>query len=488
MARRLIELLSPLGLTCPSPEVVERPVTGATHDSRLVQPGYLFFALRGRHVDGHTFVGAARQAGALAAVVEQVVDDPLPQIHVPDVTTVMAPLAAAAFDYPSRALRVHAFTGSNGKTTGTWISEAIGKAVGERVGVIGTIEYRWGGQVLTAHNTTPVAPDVQRLLAAMRDDGVTWVAMEASSHAIVEHRVDSVRFAGMVFTNLSPEHLDYHKTLENYREAKARLFLELADDDTVMAINADDAAGQNIAGRIRKGRVVRYAVDAPAEYSAIDLELHADGVAFMVQHPNGSFAIRSNLLGRHNVYNLLGVIALHHAQGIDVEAIIAGVGGLKHVPGRLEEVSTDLGFTVIVDYAHTPDGLRQVLRTVQELPHSRIITVFGCGGDRDRTKRAPMGQIAETYSDVVIVTSDNPRTEDPKAIIDQILAGMARTDIERHVVVDRATAIELAVQSAQVGDIVLVAGKGHETYQEFAHGRIDFDDRVVARRAVEARR
>lgn len=485
MQTTLADILKPLGLAVP-PEAARAVVCDATHDSRRVTAGSLFFAVGGKHVDGHGFVAAARQAGAVAAIVEHRVDDPLPQVLVPSVLSAMGPISAAVHGHPSRALTVWGVTGSNGKSTSTYLLEAVGGALGKQVGVVGTIEYRWPGNVLPAPNTTPFASDLQSILARMRDDGVEWAALEVSSHALAEGRAAAVVFAGALFTNLSPEHLDYHKTLAAYREAKALLFTEHAHEGTVSALNVDDEAGRDIAGRIRRGKVVRFGLGPGTDVRAEEIVLRADGASFAVRHPGGRFRIESHLLGRHNVYNVLGVAALLLGAGVPDEAVARGVAALTSVPGRLEEVRAGQPFVVTVDYCHTPDGLEQALRTVSELPHHRILTVFGCGGDRDRTKRAPMGAIAEHYSDVPIVTSDNPRTEDPRAIIDEILAGMKKPASERHVLVDRREAIRLAVSLARPGDVVLIAGKGHETYQEFAHGRVDFDDRRVAREALEA--
>lgn len=484
MAPTLGELVRPLGLV-PPPGSENTPITGVVTDSRQAHPGALFVALRGAHVDGHAFVGAARQAGAAAALVEHPVDDALPQLVAAGIGERLAELSAAAYGHPSRALRVYAVTGSNGKTTSTYLIEAVGEYLEHKVGVIGTVAYRWPGVVAPAPNTTPFAADLQRILAAMRDAGVEWVAAEASSHAIDQRRVDHVEFAGAIFTNLSPEHLDYHRTMEAYRDAKARLFFELLGCDAVGVYNIDDEAGRWIAERDARRRKATFAVERDADFVARDIHLGADGARFTLHHPQGALAVETRLLGRHNVYNALGVLALLIADGQDPQAVAAGIGALEGVPGRLEPVDVGQPFVVVVDYAHSPDGLEQVLRTLSELPRRRLLTVFGCGGDRDRTKRPKMGAIAERYSDVVVVTSDNPRTEAPQAIVDEIVAGMEGL-CERRVLVDRRAAIGEALSLAQAGDVVLIAGKGHETYQEFAFGRIDFDDRQVAREALEA--
>jgi UDP-N-acetylmuramoyl-L-alanyl-D-glutamate--2,6-diaminopimelate ligase len=436
-------------------------VADLAYDARLVQQGSAFFCVRGAHADGHDFAPAAVAAGAVALVAERPVDVPVPQIVVPDARAAMAPAAAVFFGRPTEELQVVGVTGTNGKTTTSFLLFAILAAAGRRPGLVGTIEARVGGERRGVQRTTPEAIDLQRLFREMLDAGDRSVAMEASSHASALHRLDEVRFATLVFTNLSHEHLDFHADMEEYFQAKRRLFVDGAPP---AAVNVGDEYGRRLAAELSGALTFGFAPDAavgPSELEGIDLKLR----------------------GRFNAENALGALAAARLLGIDDTAIARGLESVRGVPGRFESVHEGQRFEVIVDYAHKPVALETLLRTVRELATGRVICVFGCGGDRDREKRPQMGRIASELADVVIVTNDNPRSEDPQAIIDAIVGGAAGpVEIEQ----DRARAITQAIEAARDGDVVLIAGKGAEPGQEFADRTIPFDDREAAREALRA--
>ena len=426
------------------------------YDARAAGPGSLFFCVPGTRADGHDFAADAVANGAVALVVERPVDLDVPQLVVPDVRRAMAPLAEEFFGRPSEELQVAGVTGTNGKTTTAFLLYSILAAAGRRPGLLGTIESRVGGERRPAIRTTPEAIDVQRTFREMLDAGDRSCAMEATSHGSELGRLDRVRFAALIFTNLSQDHLDFHETMERYFEAKRRLFV---DGRPPAAINVGNDWGRKLAADRPDALTFGFADGAevgPDELDGIDIKLR----------------------GRFNAENALGALAASRLLGIDDDAIARGLEAIRGVPGRFESVAEGQPFEVIVDYSHKPEALESVLRTARELTGGRVICVFGCGGDRDRGKRPLMGRIASELADVAIVTSDNPRSEDPQAIIDEILAGVT-TDVE--VEPDRAAAIERAISVADDGDVVLIAGKGHEQGQEFADRTISFDDREVAR-------
>jgi len=426
------------------------------YDARAAGPGSLFFCIPGSRADGHDFAADAVANGAVALVVERPLDLDVPQVVVPDARRAMAPVADEFFGRPSEELQVAGVTGTNGKTTTSFLMYSILAAAGRRPGLLGTIESRVGGERRPAIRTTPEAIDVQRVFREMLDAGDRSCAMEATSHGSELGRLDGVRFAALVFTNLSQDHLDFHGTMERYFEAKRRLFLE---GRPPAAINVGNDWGRKLAADRPDALTFGFADDAevgPAELDGIDLKLR----------------------GRFNAENALAALAAARLLGIDGESIVRGLEALRGVPGRFESVVEGQPFEVIVDYSHKPEALESVLRTARELTSGRVICVFGCGGDRDRGKRPLMGGIASELSDVAIVTSDNPRSEEPQAIIDEIVAGVSG-DVE--VEPDRAAAIEQAISIAADGDVVLIAGKGHEQGQEFADRTIPFDDREVAR-------
>lgn len=438
-------------------------------DSRRVRPGTLFVALRGEHVDGHEFVPAVAAAGAAGVVVERELAVDVPQIIVPDTRVAVSRLAAAVFEFPSRRLRVAGVTGTNGKTTTVHLIAAIFAAAGWPCATVGTLGAAFGALRRPLANTTPPALELQALLAELGQAGATSIAMEVSSHALALGRVDDVRFAVATFTNLTRDHLDFHGTFAAYARAKRRIF-ELAPR---AAINLDDPAGAGFAGEFPSA--VTYAIEAPAQVRAADVRLAAAGSRFRV---DGTL-VRLALRGRFNVYNALAAFATARALGIADAVIARALGGANDVPGRMERIAAR-GIDAIVDYAHTPDALENVLRAARESTSGRVIVVFGCGGDRDSGKRAPMGEVAARLADRVFVTSDNPRSEDPLAIARAIMAGAGPG---AHIELDRRLAIRAAIGAAAAGDTVIVAGKGHETSQVVGDRTLAFDDRDEVRAA-----
>src|SRR5436309_12934975 len=429
------------------------------YDARAAGPGSLFFCVPGTRADGHDFAADAVANGAVALVVERPVDLDVPQLVVPDVRRAMAPLAEEFFGRPSEELQVAGVTGTNGKTTTAFLLYSILAAAGRRPGLLGTIESRVGGERRPAARTTPEAIDVQRAFREMLDAGDRSCAMEATSHGSELGRLDRVRFAALVFTNLTQDHLDFHGTLERYFEAKRRLFTETRPP---AAINVGDEHGRRLADELRgEEELLTYGFADDAELRPEGLESGPRGARFRA----GGIELETRLRGRFNVENVLGAVAAARLLDIPDDAIAYGVRELRGVPGRFEAVDEGQPFAVLVDYAHTPDSLENVLRSAREITAGRLICVFGCGGDRDRGKRPLMGAIARRLADVAIVTSDNPRSEDPEAIVEQVAAGARGGHVEREV--DRHAAIARAIGLAREGDVVVIAGKGHEQGQEF---------------------
>ncbi|HEV2311131.1 MAG TPA: UDP-N-acetylmuramoyl-L-alanyl-D-glutamate--2,6-diaminopimelate ligase [Acidimicrobiia bacterium] len=464
-------------------------VRALAHDSRHVDPGACFACIVGAKADGHRYAPAAVEAGAVALLVERRLGLTVPEAQVADVRRALGPAAARLHGFPSQAMRCLAVTGTNGKTTTTHLLAAISTAAGEPAGVVGTVGARIGAQPLPLEHTTPEAPELQALLARMRDEGVRTVAMEVSSHALAQHRVDGTRFAVSCFTNLSRDHLDYHGSLDDYFEAKARLF---APSFTAAAtVNVDDARGPELVRRCRAAGVpvTTFALAAPADVTATDVVGDRQGGRFTIVEPDGTRTpARTPLLGTLNVANALAAAVTARAAGFDLGAIVAGLAAAPAVPGRLERVVAGQPFEVLVDYAHTPDALAAALVAARELAGAnRVIVVFGAGGDRDAEKRPLMGDAAARHADLVIVTNDNPRSEDPAAIADAVLAGTAGATAATRLELDRRAAIEEGLDAARPGDVVLIAGKGHETEQRFADRTIGFDDRAVVRQALGSR-
>ncbi len=457
-------------------------IEALAYDSREVKPGTCFIALRGTQTDGHRFLAAAESGGAAMAVVEEIPpDSSLPCVRVRDTLAAMPVLAAEFFGHPAREMTLAGFTGTNGKTSSTYLLEAIWSAAGVPSAVIGTIQYRWKDQSLKARNTTPLALDLHRLLHEIRKDGVRHVSMEVSSHGLVLHRVDGLFYRAAVFTNLSPEHLDFHRDLEDYGEAKAVLFERHLEEGGIGVINTDDPHGRNLFDRLPGERRLSFGLGSGVHITAGDIRLSPEQTVFDLQTPDWSRRIRCPHVGEHNLYNMLGAAGMGIALDVDEEAICGGLESPTTIPGRLEPIVNSRGARILVDFAHTSDGLYQVLKSLNALPHRRIITVFGCGGDRDRSKRPVMGGFAQRYSDLAILTSDNPRTEDPMAIIDEVISGMSEGAGSYEVEPDRRAAIARALALVGEGDILLVAGKGHETMQILGKELHHFDDRTVVR-------
>ena len=439
-------------------------------------PGALFFCVPGTRLDGHDFAAEAVAAGAAALVVERWLDLDVPQVLVPTVRAVMGPISAEFYGRPADGMVTVGVTGTNGKTTTTYLLESVFAAARLTPGVIGTTGVRVDGRPVPQARTTPEAPDLHRTFAEMRDAGVGAVAMEVSSHGLHQHRVGGVRFSCAVFTNLSQDHLDYHPSLEEYFRAKAMLFTPGMAERA--AVNADAPEGRRLLGSGLP--TLTYGLEADADVRAVDVETTGRGVAFRV----GDFTVRSKLRGLFNVYNCLATVAAARSVGIDDDAAVAGIEALSGVPGRLEPIEEGQSFLVVVDYAHTPDSLENVLTAVRPLTAGRVIVAFGAGGDRDRTKRPMMGEVATRLADLTVITSDNPRSEDPRAIIAEIEPGAEKGGGRYSVEPDRVAAIRLALSEAGPGDVVVIAGKGHETGQEFADRTIPFDDRLVAAEAL----
>jgi UDP-N-acetylmuramoyl-L-alanyl-D-glutamate--2,6-diaminopimelate ligase len=454
-------------------------VRDGAYDSRAVSPGCLFFCIPGAVADGHDFAIDAISAGAAALVVERPLDVAVPQVIVGSVREAIGPMAAELFGHPGAAMTLVGVTGTNGKTTSTYLLEAVFRTAGWTPGVIGTTGLRIDGEAGPLAHTTPEAPDLQRLLARMRAAGVGAVAMEISSHALAQHRTDGVVADVVLFTNLSRDHLDFHPSMEEYFAAKATLFRPSHARRGV--VNADDAWARRLLVDPAIP-VTTFGVEHDADLRARGVEVRGDGIRFEVD----GVAVRSALRGRFNVENCLGVVAVAAALDVPLVDAARAIATVPLVPGRMEPVETGQGFAVVVDYAHTPDSILHVLRGARALATGRVIVVFGCGGDRDRDKRPLMGRTAVAEADLTVVTSDNPRTEDPEAIIAQIVAGMPPGSSVR-IEPDRGAAIALAVGEARAGDVVVIAGKGHETYQEVRGTVIPFDDRAVARTAIAAR-
>ncbi|MEA2267512.1 MAG: UDP-N-acetylmuramoyl-L-alanyl-D-glutamate--2,6-diaminopimelate ligase [Solirubrobacteraceae bacterium] len=452
-------------------------VTALAYDNRLVTPGTLFFCVPGFTRDGHDFAPDAIARGASALVVERPLGLGVPEVRVDDVRAAMAPAAARLHGDPTATLRAVGITGTNGKTTTAFLVRGLLEAAGRRTGMVGTVTAVVGGAERPMVRTTPEAIDLQRMFAEMRDGGDEAVVMEVSSHALALHRADAIHWDVAVFTNLTQDHLDFHPAMEDYFLAKRRLF---QSGPEVAVINVDDPYGERLAAEFPDA--VRIGIDSPtAQLRATGIAGDATGSTFTAD----GLALRSPLPGRFNVLNVLGAVAAVRALGVDDETIAAALPQAARVPGRFEPVDEGQPFAVLVDYAHTPDSLENVLRAARPLTTGRVITVFGAGGDRDRAKRPLMGAVVRELSDVAIVTSDNPRSEDPEAIIAAVVEGAGPgAEVE----VDRRAAIERAIGMAEPGDVVLVAGKGHEQGQEFEGGRkVPFDDVTVAREALRAR-
>lgn len=461
-------------------------IRGIAYDSRKTQPGDLFVAIAGGQVDGHDFIPQAIEKGAVAVIYQGQTSRLREQgpgttfVQVPDSREALAYAANNFYARPSQALHVIGVTGTNGKTTTTYLIKSILEAWGKKVGLIGTIQYMIGHEAYASVHTTPEAPEFQQLLHHMRAAGCTHAVAEVSSHALAQRRVDATVFRTVVFTNLTRDHLDFHRSMEDYFLTKAGLFNRLLSDDGQVLINRDDEYGRRLWEEGHRG--YSYGLDAAADIRADEIRNTRAGLRFTVRLQGHVHAVESSLIGLHNVYNILAAIGAGIAVGVPMEMILKGISSAGNVKGRFERVDAGQPFLAVIDFAHTEDALERTIQTARALTQGRVITVFGCGGDRDRGKRPRMGEVATRLSDLVIITSDNPRSEDPAAIIRDIETGAARKNYR--VEPDRKEAIRLAVREARDGDLLLIAGKGHEEYQEMGGKKQDFSDREVLQETI----
>jgi UDP-N-acetylmuramyl-tripeptide synthetase len=486
--------------------VEDRPITGIYYDSRQVAPGGLFVAIPGTKVNGQAFVAHAIDRGAVAIVAEKAVAVPagVRMVQVTNARRSLATLAAAFYGDPSEDLVVVGITGTNGKTTTSYLLEAILQTAGYNVGVIGTINYRFNGATFVNPVTTPESADLMRILRSMLDGGVTHAVLEVSSHSLDLDRVSSCSFDVGVFTNLTQDHLDYHKDMETYWQCKKKLCIQCLEKGTkregaVAVINRDDSRGAGLVSEVSVA-CLAIGLSSACQIRGDEVAITIDGIAGKIHTPAGSIDFKSSLVGKHNVYNVLTAAGASFAMGISLEDIRRGIASLPGVPGRLERIANSLGFSIFVDYAHTPDALDNVLSALRPLTAGRLICVFGCGGDRDRKKRPIMGATVARLSDLSILTSDNPRSETPAKILADIEAGTVTVERYRYekkeleqgfhrkgymVEPDRSSAIALGLTVARPGDAVLIAGKGHETYQIIGQRTIAFDDRLEAKKVLD---
>ncbi|MDD3297547.1 MAG: UDP-N-acetylmuramoyl-L-alanyl-D-glutamate--2,6-diaminopimelate ligase [Firmicutes bacterium] len=465
----------------------EVTVTGVSYDSREVKPGHLFVCVEGFNWDGHDFAKQAVENGARVLIVQREVpvdSKKVTVIMVKDSRKAMAAVGHVFYDFPSQKLKVIGVTGTNGKTTTTYLIKSILENAGHSVGLMGTIAIRIGDKEIPALRTTPESLDLHRLFAEMVEGGTQYAVMEVSSHSLDLDRVGYVDFDYGIFTNLTRDHLDFHGNMKNYLEAKLKLF---KSTDRFNIINADDPSGDVIMERVKNlpTGTFTYGVKKSADFCASDIHIDSAGVRYNLVWKDKNIPIEVRIPGMISVYNSLAAAATMLSDGISPEHIQEGLKKVEGVPGRSETIDTGRGFGVIIDYAHTPDGLENILSTIRGYARGRVITMFGCGGNRDREKRPMMGEIAGRLSDFVIVTSDNPRKEEPHQIIDEILPGVEKTGCSYICIVDRREAIEYALETAEKDDIVVLAGKGHEIYQEFADHRIEFDERKIVTGILE---
>lgn len=472
--------------------VADREVAGVAYYTQDLVKGGCFVAISGTMSDGHDYIQSAIDRGASVIVCSKkpaLLDENVTYVLVNDTRSALAVMSSNFFGEPTKEVRLVGITGTNGKTTITYLLESIWKANGEKTGVIGTVNYRYGNIQQDPQNTTPQSYELQKLIRDMIQTGVSSVAMEVSSHSLVQERVVGCNFDGAIFTNLTQDHLDYHLDMDRYAAAKGLLFtrsLPLSSKKNVWAvINRDDQYGVKIAGNL-KSKVYLYSLSRDADIFIENAEYSLTGMKLKLRVLNERMDITSPMIGKHNASNILAAVSAARAMNIRLDIIKKGIEAVVRIPGRLEPVTNSRGLNVFVDYAHTPDALKNVTSSLKELKPSRLITVFGCGGDRDKTKRPLMGYEAAIASDLVVVTSDNPRTEDPQKIIDEIIQGVKRSGVDDYIVEpDRREAIKLAIKSATRADLVLIAGKGHENYQIIGSKRTRFDDVIVAREIMD---
>ncbi|KQX64729.1 UDP-N-acetylmuramoyl-L-alanyl-D-glutamate--2,6-diaminopimelate ligase [Paenibacillus sp. Root444D2] len=474
----------------------ETEITGIEADSRKIKAGDLFLCIPGLTADGHDYAPKAIALGASALVTERVLDLPIPQLVVKDARYAMAALSAHFYGYPSKELKLIGITGTNGKTTSTYLIEKILRDQGFTTGLMGTIQMKIGDTYTEMERTTQEAVDLQRSFRQMCEQKTDYCIMEVSSHALELGRVKGIHFRSGIFTNLTQDHLDYHKTMDAYAGAKGLLFSRLGNgfsadfkERQYAILNADDAASHTFS-KLTAAQIITYGIENECDVRATKIRITAQGTEFQLISFAGEAFFRMKLVGKFNVYNALGSIAAALAEGIPLEAIRNSLEDISVVDGRMEVVNEGQDYLVLVDYAHTPDGLENALSTVRDFAEGKVITVFGCGGDRDRTKRPLMGKVTAKYSDYLYVTSDNPRTENPDAILDDIVPGLKEVNFPKEqyeLIVDRKKAIQKAIEGAGPKDVILIAGKGHETYQDVMGVKHDFDDRLVAKAAIRGR-
>lgn len=470
-------------------------IKGLACDSKRVKDSYLFVAIKGSRFNGEDFINEAIDRGAHAILLEYAIDRSyifrrgVTFIYVMDTRQALSEASRAFYGDVSSDMRLIGVTGTNGKTTTTYLLESLFKVRSEKAGIIGTINYRFGNRLIPAINTTPGPLDLYSFLKSMKKDGVNNCILEVSSHSLDQGRVDTLQFDVAVFTNLSQEHLDYHGRLEDYLESKTRLFTKIKDNGYAV-VNRDDPCSERIIENLspeKKINVITYGIAKDRDVYAKNIEFSFGGLRFKLCTASSEIQIESRLIGTHNVYNILACSACGIAMGMGLEEIKKGIERLSGVPGRLEKIECGTDFSIFVDYAHTKDGLENVLKTLKVLKPRRLLTVFGCGGDRDSSKRPSMGRISSELSDKIFITSDNPRSEEPMDIIKEIIKGIDKKKNNYIIEIDRFKAIDTALKEAQKGDIVLVAGKGHESYQIFKNTTLPFDDREVVRRLVCSR-
>ncbi|MCX7902966.1 MAG: UDP-N-acetylmuramoyl-L-alanyl-D-glutamate--2,6-diaminopimelate ligase [Caloramator sp.] len=453
-----------------------------TYNSKDVKEGSLFICIEGFKTDGHNFAKEAVDRGAKALIVSKDIniDNNVTLVKVKDTRKAMAIIASNFYKKPAEKMKVIGITGTNGKTTSTFMMKSILEACGQKIGLIGTIYNIIGDKVIEAKRTTPESLDLQRMFKEMIDNNCTYCVMEVSSHSLELDRVYGVDFEAGIFTNLTQDHLDFHKTMENYFKAKLKLF----DKTKNAIINIDDAYGKEALSYV-KGNIIKFGIDNAADVYAKDIMMSDEGTKFKLCYASNEIEVNLHLPGKYNVYNALGCAAAALSLGIDINIIKKGLEDLKSVPGRSERIKTKYGFTVIIDYAHTPDGIENILKASREYTKGRLIILFGAGGDRDRTKRPLMGKAAGSFADYCIITSDNPRNEDPEAIIQDIIPGVKETGCPYTVIVDRKEAIKYALMNAKKDDVIVIAGKGHETYQILKDKTIHFDEKEIVNELLQ---
>ncbi len=486
---RLRQLIKALDKPGPYSDVSDFAIKGISCNSAQVEPGFVFVAIKGNRQDGHKFIKEAIARGAKAIITQKrypaVKDNKgVSFIQAPDTRKALASLASEFYGRPSEKIKVVGITGTNGKTTVSYLIEAVLKEARLNVGVIGTVNYRFKDRVLTAKNTTPGPAEIQPMLAQMLKEGLGYAILEVSSHALDQERTARIDFHSAIFTNLTQDHLDYHLNLENYFQAKAKLFKNLKSG-SFCVINEDDACGRKLKG-LTRARIITYGIDAEADVVASGIKLGISQTEFQVKAGQVCLDLKARLVGRHNVYNILACIAWAIEEGLEPQVIKSAIEKFSFVPGRLERIDSAADFSVFVDYAHTPDALNNVISFLRQISSGRIIVVFGCGGERDKSKRPKMGRVVTELADYAIITNDNPRSENPEEIINAIRSGISKNNYR--VIPDRREAIRQALSIAGSGDVVLIAGKGHEDYQILKNKTVPFDDRQVTRECLTAHR